>query len=369
MPENEDFEEENDRKSVQEKVRSSVKQEVDEKVLEEDKHKNKQLLELIEDLTEENRGLEKKEQNALIKFEKEYSRKIRILEQTEEFKKDLEHQLSLIMIDNETLLKENEWRKEFNIANAKEIEFYVKENNQLKNEVKQYQNQSSNWKLKYQNQELIKNNVESNPKFRENYIDMMSESKVNEVYKGRLSQVVKIRPSSRFTDKKRFQSNFIDRRAGTKINTATHKIKEEANEEDNSEGSDNLANELEGLEETDFGGLEQRDGSEHADDYEEGVYRASELDRDRFTVADKGRASNINIGLEAKDFKKTNLQVIVEDDYYDPVKEKVKELKEAQGINKEKVIQQLKNQEELDEHEEDKDEIEKDDSENEEGKN
>jgi hypothetical protein len=330
------------------------------------------LKELVEDLTDKNKSLEVDERRALVKFEIEYNRKIRILEETNKVKLDLEGQLALIMIENVTLLKENKWRKDFNITNAKEIETYTRDIKLLQRRIQELENGNSNWRLKYENQELIKKNVQDNPQFRQTYIDIMSNSKNEEVYKGlictrRLSQVVKV-TTDRFTEKQRLQTNVPNRRGGTKI---SH-IMEEENEDSHTD-DDNLANELEGLDDQpDFGGLEHRDSDEDApfdnDTPGEGIYRASEFDNDRFTVADKQRSSHINIGVTAKTFQKSNLPTIEEDEYYDPIKEKLVELKANERQNKSLVMKNLGVQEEQKEEEELKEQDAKSESEKSEGK-
>jgi hypothetical protein len=325
------------------------------------------LKELVEDLTDKNKSLEVDERKALVKFEIEYNRKIKILEETNKIKLDLEGQLALIMIENDTLLKENKWRKDFNITNAKEIETYTRDIKLLQRRIQELENGNANWRLKYENQELIKKNVQDNPQFRQTYIDIMSKSKNEEVYKGRLSQVVKV-TTDRFTDKQRLKTNMPSRKVNTKI---SH-IKEEENEDSHTD-DDNLANELEGLDEQpDFGGLEHRDSDEDApfdnDAPGEGIYRASELDNDRFTVADKQRSSHINIGVTAKTFQKSNLPTIEEDEYYDPIKEKLVELKANERQNKSLVMKNLGVQEEEKVEEELKEQDVKSESEKSEGK-
>ena len=359
LPENTDLSDSDDNSNSRNTKRKTVKPKKTENQEEPEKefHQSKQLLELIEDLTEKNRGLESSERKALIKFEKEYSKKMKILDQTDKLKTNLENQLALIMIENETLLKENQWRKDFNVSNAKEIETIVKDNKILKMKVKDLENGNANWRLKYENQELIKKNIDSNPKFRQTYVEVMSQRKTEDKYMGRLSHVQNITANSRSTARQVIKSNLL----GNKTDSKIHNIKEDENEDSE---EDNLADELGGLEgfnETDFGDLEQREGSgEEGND--NGVYRASEFDNERYTILDKERASNINIGLAAKNFKKTALESINEDEYYDPIKDKVRELKQTQQLNKEKVIQQLEAQkEEFDEAEgnleEKKDEI------------
>ncbi|CAI2364305.1 unnamed protein product [Moneuplotes crassus] len=361
LPENKDFQDDSRMTSrISLKPRNAKEAENKDKS-EEEFHQSNKLMELVEDLTEQNRGLEKSEQEALIKFEKEYSKKIRILEQTDKIKKDLENQMALIMIENETLLKENQWRKEFNVTNAKEIESIVKENKILKMKVQDLENGNANWRLKYENQELIKKNVETNPHFRQTYVEIMSQRKSVDQYRGRLSTIVKAQETARATQKQRLQTNFFGKKTGTKVEN----IVEEADEENSEEG--NLADELGGLEdfgEPDFGDLEQRDGSEHEDKVanNDGIYRASEFDNDRFTLLNKERTSHINIGggLQARDFKKVALESIVEDEFYDPVAEQVRELKEQQEINKTRVMKEIKEKEkeEKEEKEENKEELE-----------
>lgn len=333
--------------------------------------KSSKLLQLIEDLAEKNKGLEEGEQRALLKFEKEYRRKVRIIEETDRIKTELENQLALIMIENESLLKENNWRKEFNIANAKEIETYAKDIKILQRRVQELENENSNWRLKYENQELIKRNIESNPQFRDTYINIMTKKKPEDMYKGRLSHVVKT--DSRFTDKRQVAAKTRALRGATQI----EHIKEE-NEEDlekTAQKEDNLANELgelEGLDEEDFGNLLEERGPEDDDEQEQeelfgqpdedtqqisgqsndGVFRASEFDAERFTVLDKNRSSHINIGLAPRNFKKSALATIEEDEYYDPIKDKLKELKETERLNKDRVIKELGMQREEEEKEE-----------------
>jgi hypothetical protein len=325
---------------------------------------------LIEELAEKNKGLEADEQRALLKFEKEYQRKVRIIEETDRIKTELENQLALIMIENESLLKENNWRKEFNIANAKEIETYAKDIKILQRRIQELENENSNWRLKYENQELIKRNIESNPQFRDTYISIMTKKKPEDMYKGRLSHVVKT--DSRFTDKRQVAAKARALRGATQI----EHIKEETEEdlEKTAQKEDNLANELgelEGLDEDDFGNLlEERGDDEDEQEQEElfgqpdedtqemsgqandGVFRASEFDAERFTVLDKNRSSHINIGLAPRNFKKTALPTIEEDEYYDPIKDKLKELKEMERLNKDRVIKELGMQREEDEKEE-----------------
>lgn len=161
------------------------------------------------------------------------------------------------MIENETLLKENQWRKDFNVSNAKEIETIVKDNKILNMKVQDLENGKSNWKLKYENQELIKKNIESNPQFRQTYVDIFNQRKTEDRYMGRLSHVQKVNTGTRFTAKQGQISNLLGNRANSEINN----IKEE---DENSE-EDNLADELgelEGFDNADFGDLEQREGSE-----------------------------------------------------------------------------------------------------------
>lgn len=349
LPENKDFEHSDTNSSPRKSDRKTIRLDDDANDRKSEKGpKNNKLMKLIEDLTEKNRGLEISEQTALIKFEKEYQRKLRILEETNEIKKDLENQLALIMIENESLLKENQWRKEFNITNAKEIEQYTKEIKTLQRKLQELENGNANWRLKYENQELIKKNAESNPQFRQTYVDIMSHSKTDEAYKGRLSMSIKPNTVARFTERKKIENPLGNKRGGTQIGgiaEADNEEDETTEQQDNLE--DNLADELAGLEEQpDFGDLEQRDGSDHEDapfeDPGDGVYRASEFDNSRFTVADKNsRSSHINIGLTARNFQKSALPTIVEDEYYDPIKDKLRELKKQERDNKDNVIKAL----------------------------
>ena len=325
--------------------------------------KSRKFQELIEDLTEKNRGLESDEQNALMKFEKEYRRKIRVIEETSRIKEDLENQLALIMIENETLLKENKWRKDFNIANGKEIETYAKDLKILQRKIQELENGNANWRLKYENQELIKKNVETNPEFRQNYIEIMSQNRTEDEYKGRLSQVVRMNTDNRFTERQKLRVNMPVNRGATTIghikeedeedDKDSHEVKKSNNQQDDS-SDDNLADELGGLGDEDFGMLEHRDSAEEEELFgspdqdtsknnaNDGVYRASQFDNDRFTVANKDdRSSHINIGISKREFKKTSLPEIQEDEYYDPIKDKLKELKEFERINKDKVLKQL----------------------------
>lgn len=298
-----------------------------------------ELINLIDNLTESNKALSDGEQKALLKFEKEYKRKIRLIEETNQIKSELESQMAIIMVENEALLKENQWRKEFNISNAKEIENYVKEIKILERKVADLENNTANWRLKYENQELIKKNVESNPQFRQSYINMMSGG-ANDVYKGRLSQVVKVKEAVRFSDRQRLNTQMFNKRG---ITTAVNPgIKEEANE-DSSEKSDNLANEfgeLDELDQPDFGALEVRgsDDDEDVDMQDTGIIRASEIDRDRFSIMDKDRSSHINIGVTARTFQKSALPTIDEDELYDPVREQLSELKKQTRDAKSKLL-------------------------------
>jgi len=305
-----------------------------------------ELSKLIDELTEQNKQLSESEQKALFKFEKEYKRKLRAIEETEKIKVELENQLALIMVENEALVKENNWRKDFNISNAKEIETYVKDNKILKRKIQDLENEITNWKFKYENQELIKKNMESNPQFQQSYIDMFSQ-KTEDAYKGRLSQVVKVTANARFTERSKERAKI-----GTVITKQpVAQIKEEDNEEDHEASDDNLADELgelEGYDQPDFGGLEQREGEGEGDElfeqnaYNDDIIRESQFDRERFTVKDKDRSSHINIGVAPKNFKgKTQLEVIDEDEYYDPIKEQLQELKKETRANKDKVIASL----------------------------
>ena len=306
-----------------------------------------ELMSLIDNLTEKNKGLEENEQKALLKFEREYKRKVKVLEETDQIKTDLENQLALIMIENEALIKENQWRKDFNIANAKDIETYVKDIKVLQRKIADLENQGTNWRLKYENQELIKKNVQSNPQFRQTYINMMS-TESDQVYKGRLSQVVKENDSKRFTERERLRTNVVLKKRG--ITTNVNDIKEET-DEGNSENSDNLGNELDGLDQMDFGDLEERpDGDDdqifdiESNGTQDGIIRASELDNDRFTVMDKERSSHINIGVTARTFQKQQLPAIEEDEFYDPVKDKLVELKKQTDETKIKVMETLEDE-------------------------
>lgn len=272
------------------------------------------------------------------------------------------------MIENDSLLKENKWRKEFNIANAKEIENYTRDIKLLQRKVQELENGNSNWRLKYENQELIKKNIESNPQFGQTYIDIMSNSKNDDAYKGRLSQVIKVNDAKRFTVKQRLQTNVPVRKGAADVVG----IKEEDNEESRAE-EDNLANELDDLDELpDFGDLEHRDSDEDApfaqNQPDEGIYRASEFDNNRFTVADKFRSSHINIGVTAKTFQKSNLPTIEEDEYYDPIKDRLEELRANERQNKDQVIKSLGAQEEKKKEEEDKEQDEKSQNDELEGK-
>ena len=304
-----------------------------------------ELMTLIDNLTEKNKGLEECEQKALLKFEREYKRKVKVLEETDKIKTDLENQLALIMIENEALIKENQWRKDFNIANAKDIETYVKDIKTLQRKIADLENQGANWRLKYENQELIKKNVQSNPQFRQTYINMMSTDN-EQVYKGRLSQVVKVNEDKRFTERERLRTNVVLQKRG--ITTNVNDIKEEDDEED-SEQSDNLGNELDGFDQPDFDGiLEERPDSNdevfEQSEPDDGIIRASELDNDRFTVMDKERSSHINIGVTARTFQKPELPAIQEDEYYDPVKDKLVELKKQADETKIKAIEALEDE-------------------------
>ena len=328
-----------------------------------------ELSKLIDDLSEQNKKLSEGEQKALAKFEKEYQRKLRLIEETEKVKVDLENRLALIMMENEALLKENQWRKEYNISNAKEIEGYLKDIKILERKIQELENESTNWKFKYENQEFIKKNAQYNPQFQKAYIDIVSQNKTEDLYKGRLSQVVNVRAGSMLTNKiksRAAQGTMIVRKPIAKINEENEEEEKSESKNDDDE-DDNLANdmeenelgEFEDIDQPDFGALDDIAGLENdhpfdQNPYNDGVIRASQLDNERFTLINKDRSSHINIGVVKRDFKKTNLDIVEEDDYYDPIKDKLKELKSQTNINKDKVIEILgaNREEEQDESEE-----------------
>ena len=350
LPTNKDFNDLEGRLSLRQYGGSQIKQTVpkDNEDADDIKLKNyssaSELAKLLDDLSEKNKKLSEDEQRALAKFEKEYQRKIRIIEETDRVKADLENRLALIMVENEALLKENQWRKEYNISNAKEIEAYLKDIKILERKVQELENEAANWKFKYENQELIKKNAQYNPQFQQAYIDIVSQKKTEDLYKGRLSQVVNIRASSILNEK--IKSRAIQGTVVVKTHIANIKEENEDEEKTDSDQEDNLDNELgefDEIDQPDFGNLEERAGKDDdlpfdQEPYDDGIIRASQLDPDRFTLMNKDRSSHINIGVVKRDFKKLNLPTIDEDEFYDPIKDKLKELRSQTNINKGKVI-------------------------------
>ena len=79
LPENKDFASSETGSSPRKSEKKTIRLDDNDEKTDRNSSKNNKLMQLIEDLTEKNRGLEVSEQTALIKFEKEYKRKIRIL--------------------------------------------------------------------------------------------------------------------------------------------------------------------------------------------------------------------------------------------------------------------------------------------------
>lgn len=93
LPKNKDFvesdigSESNTRKSNRSSNRKSNRKTITFGDDDDDKNaQSSKFKELIEDLTERNKSLEEDERNALVKFEKEYRRKVNILEETNKIK-------------------------------------------------------------------------------------------------------------------------------------------------------------------------------------------------------------------------------------------------------------------------------------------
>lgn len=373
LPTNKDFDDVEERLSVRQRQSTKVERDEPEEIeairdpsVKPTYNSATELSKLIDNLTEQNKKLSKDEQKALAKFEKEYQRKLRLIEETEKLKVDMENRLALIMMENEALLKENQWRKEYNISNAKEIEGYLKDIKILERKIQELENESANWKFKYENQELIKKNAQYNPQFQKAYIDIVSQSKTEDLYKGRLSQVVNVRAGSMLNNKikaRAVQGTMVVRNPISKINEENEDEDEEKSDS-KQEQSDNLANdmeenelgEFEDIDQPDFGALDDIAGLDNdlpfdQDPYADGVIRASQLDSERFTLINKDRSSHINIGVVKRDFKKTNLDVVEEDDYYDPIKDKLKDLKSQTNMNKDKVLEFLEANREQEEQE------------------